>query len=76
MFVAMVVSTLFGVSLLVGAPLVARMVRGPGNDPVGLTRILQLVGVILLIGALLVRPSNPETTAVPPPPDLIETQGR
>jgi hypothetical protein len=70
----MIALTALGVALLVGAPLVARLAKGRGSDHVGLTRILQAAGVVLLIGALLLRPRNLETTAVPPPPDA-QTSG-
>jgi hypothetical protein len=68
----MIASTVLGLALLVGAPLIARLATGRGRDPVGLTRILQAAGVVLLIGALLLRPSTLET-AVPPPPDAPRT---
>src|SRR5690606_16690836 len=51
-----------GLALLFGAPLLARLVLRRA-DTVALTRILQAVAVVLLLGALLVRPHNPETAA-------------
>ncbi|MQA89467.1 MAG: hypothetical protein GEU90_04420 [Gemmatimonas sp.] len=66
----MLVLTVVGVALLAGAPLLARYILRPDQDPVGMTRMLQALAVVLLIGALLIRPRNLETTAVPPPPDL------
>ncbi len=71
MFITMVVLTVAGVALLVSAPFIGRVARGRGKDAVALTRILQLVAIALLVVALLARPSNPETTAVPPPPDAV-----
>jgi hypothetical protein len=65
-----------GLVLLVGAPAIARLFHGRNGDPVGLTRILQVVGVGLLIAALLIGPYNPENTAVPPPPDAPQSGGR
>jgi hypothetical protein len=58
-----------GLVLFLAAPLIARaVVRGRG-DPVGITRILQVVGVILMFAALIFRPHSPDTAAFPPPPD-------
>jgi hypothetical protein len=65
-----------GVSLLIGAPMIARIVAGRGSDPVGLTRVLQLVAVALLIAAIFARPYNPDTAAIPPPPDSPPQQPR
>lgn len=59
-----------GLGLLLGAPLLARLALGR-RDPVALTRILQAVAIVLLLGALLVRPHNPETAAFPPSPDEV-----
>lgn len=59
-----------GVILLVVAPFLARLIVGREGDPIGITRILQGVGVILLLGALLFRPHQEETAAFPPPPDM------
>lgn len=64
-----------GLALLLGAPLLARL-GFRHADPVALTRLLQAVAVVLLVGALLVRPHNPETAAFPPPPDAVEASGR
>jgi hypothetical protein len=61
-----------GLLLLIGAPLISRIVRGRGTDTVGLTRILQAVAIVLLVVALVIRPRNIETSAVPPPPDSVE----
>ena len=72
MLLPMIVLTVIGVAFLVSAPLIARIVVGKNRDAVALTRILQMIGVACLIGALLTRPRNLDTSAVPPPPDLIE----
>lgn len=60
----------FGVILLVTAPFLARLIVGREGDPIGMTRILQGVAVVLLLGALLFRPYQEETAAFPPPPDM------
>lgn len=65
----MVYLVLAGVAVFFAAPLLGRLMMR-GRDPVALVRVLQLVGVILMVAALLIRPYNRETTAVPPPPDL------
>lgn len=58
-----------GIALLLTAPLLGRLiVRGRG-DPLGITRVLQGVAVILLVAALFFRPYQSETAAFPPPPD-------
>ena len=68
MFALMLVLALAGIALFIAAPVVARLlVRGA--DPVGATRIIQVVAVVLLIGALFLRPHSDETAAFPPPPD-------
>jgi len=64
----MVVLGALGILLLVGAPFAGHLLGRTGRDAVGLTRILQVVGIVLLVLALLVRPYNPTTRAVPPPP--------
>jgi hypothetical protein len=74
--IAMLVLIILGIGLLLGGSLIARVVRGRGNDPVALARILQAVGIILLLAALFTRPKNLDTTAVPPPPDSPEMIGR
>ena len=76
MFVLMTVLTVAGLALLLTAPWIARVVNRRGQDSVGLTRILQVIAVVLLIGALFARPRNLATTAVPPPPDSPEMQNR
>jgi hypothetical protein len=65
----MLVLAAAGIALFIGAPFVARLVVGRDRDPVGTTRIIQVVAVVLLIGALFLRPHNDETAAFPPPPD-------
>ena len=76
MLLPMIVLTVIGVGLLLTAPLIARIAIGRDRDSVALTRILQVIAVACLVGALLTRPRNLETTAVPPPPDLIESGDR
>ena len=65
----MIVLVAAGIALFIGAPLIARLVVGGEGDRVGLTRIIQVVAVVLLIGALFLRPHSDETAAFPPPPD-------
>jgi hypothetical protein len=72
----MIVLTVIGLALLLSAPLIARIAVGRDRDSVALTRILQVIGVACLLGALLTRPRNLDTTAVPPPPDMIESGDR
>lgn len=72
----MVVLAVAGIALLLSAPLIARVAVGRGNDPIALTRILQAAAVVLIIAALLLRPSNPETSAVPGPPDAAPAGDR
>ncbi|MEX2582724.1 MAG: hypothetical protein WD766_05600 [Gemmatimonadota bacterium] len=72
MLLPMIVLGALGIALLLSAPLLARLVVGRQGDPVGLTRIIQVVAVALLVGALFARPRNLDTTAVPPPPDSPE----
>ncbi len=65
---------ILGIVLLVTAPLLGRLiVRGRG-DPLGITRVLQGLAVILLLAALFFRPYQPETAAFPPPPDAAVDQ--
>ena len=61
-----------GIALLIGAPLVARLIMRGDKDPVALTRALQVLAIILLVSALFLRPSNPDTSAIPAPPDAVE----
>jgi uncharacterized membrane protein YdcZ (DUF606 family) len=68
MLVLMLLLVLAGLALLLGGPLLARLYTR-GEDATGLARILQGVGILLLIAALLVRPHNPENSAFPPPPE-------
>ncbi len=76
MFLPMIVLTAAGIVLLVGAPWIARWTTGRGRDSLGLRRILQIIGGILLIGALFARPYNPETSAIPPSPNTgVDTGG-
>lgn len=59
-----------GVLLLLVAPLLGRLIVGREGDPIGITRILQGVAVVILLAALLFRPHQEETAAFPPPPDM------
>ena len=59
-----------GILLFLAAPMIARAIVGREADPVGATRIIQVVAVILMISALLIRPYSDETSAFPPAPDL------
>lgn len=74
--IAMLVLIILGIGLLLGGPAIARMIRGRGGDYVALARIFQALGIVLLVTALLTRPRNLDTTAVPPPPDSPEMMGR
>jgi hypothetical protein len=56
-----------GLLLLFGGPLLARWVLRGSRDPVGMGRLLQLVGILLLVAAVMLRPHNPATAAFPPP---------
>jgi hypothetical protein len=58
-----------GLALLLGAPVVSHFLARRGRDVVALTRILQVIGLVLLISALLIRPYDPATRAVPAPPE-------
>lgn len=64
-----------GLIMLLTGHLIARLVVRAG-DPIALTRMLQLVGILLLVAALLARPRNPQTAAFPPAPDAAETRNR
>lgn len=69
MLVAMVVLAIAGLALLITAPVLAKAVVGRERDPMAITRVLQILAVALLVGALFARPYNPETAAVPPSPN-------
>lgn len=69
----MIVLAVAGIALLIAAPALARLLVGGHGDPIGLTRIIQVIAVALLLVALLVRPHSDETAAFPPPPDQRET---
>ncbi len=68
MFMLMLLLALAGIALLLTGPLLARWM-GRAEDAAGLGRIIQAVGIVLLLAALLVRPHNPENSAFPPPPE-------
>ncbi len=60
-----------GLALLIGGPLLARMVVGRrpgGGDPVGLARVLQVLAVVLLAASLLLRSGGKGPSAFGPPP--------
>lgn len=76
MFGVMIALAVVGFFLLFTAPLLARLVKGRAGDPVGLTRVIQLVAVVLLLVALLVRPHSEETAVFKPPPDVADTVDR
>ena len=61
-----------GILLLLTAGRLAKLIVGKDADPMGLTRILQGLAVVLLIVALVFRPHQNETAAFPPPPDAVE----
>ena len=65
----MIVTGIAGIALLLAAPVLAKLVVGREGDPMGITRILQVLAVVLLLLALLFRPHQDETAAFPPPPD-------
>ncbi|HET8656797.1 MAG TPA: hypothetical protein VFL93_14840 [Longimicrobiaceae bacterium] len=69
MIVVMLILLVLGIGLLLGAPLLVRMAAPARRDPVALVRLLQVVGVLLLVLALLARPHDTSTSAFPPPPD-------
>lgn len=69
MLPVMIVLVLAGIALFIAAPLIGRLIMGRKRDPIALVRTLQILGIILLVAALLIRPYNRDTTAVPPPPD-------
>ena len=76
MLLPMVVLAVAGIALFVAAPLIARVLMGRKRDNIALTRILQVIGVAMLIGALFLRPYNPDTTAIPPPPDMPDPRAQ
>lgn len=67
----MLVFLVAGAVLLLGGRFIARAVLGSSRDPMGATRILQVVGAALLIIALFIRPHRDETAAFPPSPDEV-----
>ena len=72
MLIAMLLLGGLGLLLLLGAPLLARLVVGAEGDPVGLKRIFWVIAAALLLLALLARPHNDQTSAFPPSPDQRE----
>jgi predicted transporter len=68
-FILMIALATAGAALLIIAPLLARLITGPQADATGATRLLRGLGVVLLIGALIARPYNPSTAAIPPSPN-------
>ena len=69
MFGLMVGLVALGVALLFGGRFLARAIVGKDGDPEGTTRVCQVIGALLLIAALFLRPYSDETAAFPPPPD-------
>lgn len=69
MFLLMLALGIGGGAILFGAPILARLLVGREGDPVGITRVLQVIGIALLVGALFARPHREDTAAFPPPPD-------
>ena len=72
----MILLAAVGAILLLGGRQLARIAMGREHDSVAATRFLQILGAAILIGALFTRPYNPETRAVPPPPDAIQPAPR
>jgi hypothetical protein len=69
LYLVTVALVIAGLVLLVGSPFVIPLAFRGRRDPTGVIRIVQLVGVALLVVALFSRPYHPDTAAVPPPPD-------
>ena len=61
-----------GIALFLAAPFIGRLVVGEEGDPVAVTRVVQVVAVLLMVVALVFRPHRDDTAAFPPPPDLME----
>ena len=76
MFLLMATLTVLGLALFLSARLIARIVVGREGDSTPLTRMLQAVAIALLIAALLARPHNPDTSAIPPHPDEVPARSR
>ncbi len=75
MVTLMLALALPGLVMLLAGHWIARLVVRKG-DRIALARVLQLVGILLLVAALLARPRNPQTAAFPPPPDAAEPRRR
>jgi Na+-driven multidrug efflux pump len=56
-----------GLILIFGGSRIARLFTKDA-DPVALTRMLQAIGLALIVMAFLIGPRSPESTAFPPPP--------
>ncbi len=72
MFTLMLVFASFGALLFLAAAPLAELlssVAGDVAEPGGVAHLLRIAGALLLFGAILARPHNPETAAFPPPPD-------
>lgn len=69
MLEAMFVFGALGLLLFFGGPWIAQWIRRETPDPLGIGRVLQLAGMLLLVAAVLFRPHDPATVAFPPPPD-------
>ena len=63
----MITFGVLGLLLFCGGPLLARWMLKDSPDPVGLGRLLQLLGVLMIVIAVVSRPHNPATAAFPPP---------
>ena len=73
MFGVMLALVGLGIVLFLAAPLIGRLIVGREGDPVGITRVVQVIAVVLMVGALLIRPHSDETAAFPPPPDMVDS---
>ena len=56
-----------GIVLILGAPALVRLTNQRFGDAVPLTRMIQVVGIVFLLLAILLRPHSDETAAFPPP---------
>lgn len=68
----MITFGVLGLLLFCGGPLLARWMLKDVPDPMGLGRLLQLLGVMMIVIAVVSRPHNP-TTAAFPPQDRVES---
>jgi hypothetical protein len=68
----MIVFGVLGLLLFCGGPVLARWIVKDARDPMGTARVLQLVGILLLVIAVVLRPHNPATAAFPPPQGVAD----